>query len=286
MNTILVTGGNGQLGKSIANIANDYLKLQLIIATKAQLNISNYKAVEAFVEEHEINVIVNTAAYTNVDNAEDEPSLANEINFLAVENLAKIAKEHHIKLIHISTDYVFDGRSEIPYTEHAIPNPQNVYGSSKLKGENALLAINPSNSIIIRTSWLYSEFGANFVKTMLRLTFEKQEVSVVSDQLGAPTYAADLANAILQIVPKLHYKKVQIFHYANQGQCSWFQFAKEIVQIAKHSCKVFPVSSSQFHSKAIRPAFSLLETKKIQETFNLEIPSWKNSLNSCIKKIK
>ncbi|MFK5957377.1 MAG: dTDP-4-dehydrorhamnose reductase [Lutibacter sp.] len=286
MSTILVTGANGQLGLTLKSLEKHFSEFECFFTSKNQLNIADVEALEAFIKKNKITTIINCAAYTNVDKAEDEPILANEINHIAVENLAKLTKKNQLKLIHISTDYVFDGISETPYVENAKTTPQNVYGSSKLKGENALLAINPNNSMIIRTSWLYSEFGVNFVKTMLRLTKEKEQISVVSDQIGSPTYTADLAKTIMQIIPLLKSDGVQIYHYSNKGKCSWFQFATEIVKISKNNCKVKPVSSIEFKSSAKRPNFSLLNTNKIQKAFNLEIPHWKNSLEECISKLK
>lgn len=286
MSTILVTGANGQLGLTLKSLEKKFPSFSIIFKSKNQLNILNTKEVEECIKKNKISVIINCAAYTQVDKAEDESSLANEINHLAVKNLAEIAKKEQLKLIHISTDYVFNGISETPYLENAKTNPQNVYGSSKLKGEEALLTVNPTNAIIIRTSWLYSEFGTNFVKSMLRLTNEKEEISVVSDQIGSPTYANDLAKAILQIIPLLKSNSVQIYHYSNIGKCSWFQFATEIVNISKNNCKVRSITSLQFKSKAKRPKFSLLDTNKIQKAFNLEIPHWKNSLEECISKLK
>jgi dTDP-4-dehydrorhamnose reductase len=285
MTTILVTGAKGQLGISIANIATNFPNFRLIFKSKSELNISNAKAVEELIKCDKIKVIINCAAYTNVDKAEDEPAVANKINHIAVEHLAKISKKHDVKLIHISTDYVFEGTSKIPYKETDITNPQNSYGATKLKGEQAMLRINPSNSILIRTSWVYAEHGANFVKTILRLTKEKETISVVKDQIGSPTYAADLARTILQLIPLLKNDGVEIYHYANTGTCSWFQFAEEIVNISKHNCKVVPIASSEFKTKVQRPPYSLLNTQKIQETFKVEIPHWKESLRTCIEKI-
>jgi len=286
MSTILVTGANGQLGLELAGIEKYFPASSFFFTNKETLDITNFKAVSNFVAKNKITTIINCAAYTNVDKAEDEPVLANEINHLAVKNLAEIAKKHQLKLVHISTDYVFDGNSKTPYLENAETNPKNVYGSSKLKGEEALLAVNPSNSIIIRTSWLYSKFGINFVKSMLQLTKEKDEISVVSDQIGSPTYAYDLANTILQITPLLKSDGVQIYHYSNKGACSWFQFANEIVEISKNKCKVTPISSLKFNSKATRPNYSLLNTEKIQQRFRLKIPHWKTSLKECVFKLK
>lgn len=283
---VLITGANGQLGLEIAGLAPKFSGYSFFFADKNLLNIVSFEEVEGFISKNKVDVIVNCAAYTNVDKAEDESEMANLVNHLAVKNLALAAKKHSLKLIHISTDYVFDGESSIPYSEGDSTNPQNVYGSTKLKGEEALLKINPKNSIIIRTSWVYSEYGHNFVKTMLRLSKEKESISVVFDQIGSPTYAKDLAQAILQIIPKIESEGIQIYHYANKGQCSWFDFASAIMKIAQQSCKVLPINSSEFKTKAKRPKFSLMNTEKIQHTFNLEIPYWEDALRECVSKLE
>lgn len=283
---VLITGANGQLGLEIAALATNFADYSFFFADKSILNIVDFDEVEHYVSKNKIEVIVNCAAYTNVDKAEDEPEMADEVNNMAVRNLGKIAKKHHLKLIHISTDYVFDGNSEISYTETDATNPQNAYGISKLNGEKALLEINPKNSIIIRTSWLYSEFGSNFVKIMLRLSKEKEQIKVVSDQIGSPTYAKDLALAILQIIPKISSDDLQIYHYANKGTCSWFQFASVIIKIAQRNCQIWPIPSSAFKAKAKRPQYSLLDTDKIQHTFNLEIPNWEVALRECVLKLE
>jgi len=281
---VLITGANGQLGLEIANLAPMFSAFTFFFTDKSTLNIVDFKEVERYVSKNKIDVIVNCAAYTNVDKAEDEFDLADKVNHLAVKNLGEIAKKHHLKLIHISTDYVFDGNSEIPYTETDVTNPQNAYGISKLKGEKALLEINPKNSVIIRTSWLFSEFGHNFVKTMLQLCKEKEQISVVLDQIGSPTYAKDLARAILKIIPEINSEGLQIYHYANKGTCGWFDFAQEIMKISQSNCIILPITSAAFKTKAKRPKYSLLNTDKTQNTFNLEIPNWEDSLKECILK--
>lgn len=282
MSTILVTGAYGQLGSEIKSLKDDFSMHTILFTDKEELDITSLSAIDAFVNINAIEVIINCAAYTNVDGAEDEIELANLINFKATRNLAEIAKKYSCKLIHVSTDYVFDGDSSIAYVETDKVSPKNVYGESKLKGEKELIKINPSNSIIIRTSWLYSEFGNNFVKTILRLSDEKEELNVVEDQVGSPTYAHDLALSILKIIPQLTNSKVAIYHYANKGKCSWFHFAKEIVNLSNNKCEVKPVSSSQFKSKAKRPKYSLLNTEKIETAFNIDIPQWEVSLKKCI----
>jgi len=285
MDNILITGSKGQLGLELSKLKNDFSNYTFFLADKSSLNIADYKAVENYISENKISVIINCAAYTNVDKAEEEPELANAINHLAVKSLAEIAKKYEVKLIHISTDYVFDGTSKFPYLENDKTNPKNRYGITKLNGEKALKEINPNNSIILRTAWLYSEFGKNFVKTIRRLGEEKEAISVVSNQIGSPTYAGDLALAILQMIPKLKYKGVQVYHYANQGECSWFQLAKEIIRLSNYQCEVKPISGSEFKTKAIRPNYSLLNTEKIQADFKLEIPHWKDSLKKCIARL-
>ncbi|WP_456420792.1 dTDP-4-dehydrorhamnose reductase [Lutibacter sp.] len=283
---VLVTGSKGQLGLELVGLESVFLNYQFFFTDKNQLDITKFKDVSTFILKNKIEVLINCAAYTNVDKAEDEPNLANEINHLAVKNLAEIAKKHQLKLIHISTDYVFDGSSNIPYTEKENTNPKNVYGITKLNGEKALLKVNPPNAVIIRTAWLYSSFGKNFVKTILRLSAEKESISVVSDQIGAPTYANHLAKTILQMLPLMKSNGVQIYHYVNDGKCSWFQFAEEIIKLSKNKCEVIPVSSSTFNSKAKRPNYSLLDTKKIQQEFDVKILHWKDALAICMEQLR
>ncbi len=282
MINILVAGANGQLGLTIESLKENYLNYNFFFAIKSKLNITNKLDIDNFVQENKIDVIINCAAYTKVDEAESEYELADEINHLAVEKIAKIAKKHKIKLIHISTDYVFEGKINRGLVESDKTNPKNVYGATKLNGEIALQKINPDNSIIIRTSWVFSKFGKNFVKTILRLSSENQKINIVSDQFGSPTNAKDLAKAILDIIPSLSNNKVQIYHYANVGSCSWFQFAQEIVKGSSNNCKVMPIFAKEFKVKAKRPNYSILNSEKIQKKFNLKIPNWKDSLNESI----
>ena len=282
MINILVTGSNGQLGSSILSLENNFSDYNLLFTDIDDLDLLNFSDVENYIVKNKIEVIINCAAYTNVDKAEDELGIADEINNLAVENLARLAKKFRMKLIHISTDYVFDGNAEKPYFEKDKPNPQSIYGLTKMKGEKAMMCINPVNSLIIRTSWLYSKYGHNFVKTILELSKEKEKISVVSDQIGSPTYANDLAQAILQLIPSLKNKGVQIYHYANKGKCSWFDFAKEIVNLSNNKCLVEAIPSERFETKTKRPKFSLLNTEKIETVFQIEIPYWKDSLKNCL----
>lgn len=285
MKHVLITGSDGQLGTSIKELVLEFLNYKFFFTDKDSLDISSLDKLQNFVEENNVDVIINCAAYTNVDGAEDELELADKINNIAVENLGVVSKENQLKLIHISTDYVFDGDSEIPYLERDATNPKNNYGLTKLKGEEVLFKLNPENCIIIRTSWLYAALGNNFVKTMLRLFKEKETINVVSDQIGSPTNANDLAKVVLELISKITNKDVEVFHYSNKGTCSWFQFSKEILKNTNETCTIIPVSSELFKSKAKRPKFSILNTQKIQDTFNIQIPSWKESLSNCLNKI-
>jgi dTDP-4-dehydrorhamnose reductase len=278
MNNILVTGGNGQLGSELREIAPNYQDYNFLFTGVKDLDITNHTAVTAFVESNKINVIINCAAYTAVDKAESEPELADAINHLAVANFAQIAKDKNIKLIHISTDYVFDGTNHKPYVETDTPNPQSVYGKTKLDGELAMQLISPANSIIIRTSWVYSKFGNNFVKTMVRLADTKDEISVVVDQIGSPTNAADLAGAILNILPQIKNETVKVFHYSNEGVCSWYDFTKAIFEINKVNCSVFPITTDDYPTAAKRPLNNRLNKNKIKLKFKISIPNWKDSL--------
>ena len=278
MNNILVTGGNGQLGSELREIAPNYQDYNFLFTDVKDLDITNHIAVKEFIEINKINVIINCAAYTAVDKAESEQDLSDAINHLAVANFAQIAKDNNIKLIHISTDYVFDGTNHKPYVETDIPNPQSVYGQTKLDGELAMQQINPANSIIIRTSWVYSKFGNNFVKTMLRLAETRDEVSVVADQIGSPTNAADLAKAILTVLPQIENKTPEIYHYSNEGVCSWYDFAKAIFEIEGLHIKVNAIESSQYPTPAKRPFYSVLNKRKIKAGYQIETPYWRESL--------
>jgi len=284
MSNILVTGGNGQLGSEIKELSISCTNGSFFFTDVSDLDITNYTAVAAFIKTNSIDVIVNCAAYTAVDKAESEPELADAINHLAVKNLAIIARERGAKLIHISTDYVFDGTGHKPYVETDTPNPQSVYGQTKLDGELAMQAINPANSIIIRTSWVYSNFGSNFVKTMLRLGKEHEKINVVSDQIGSPTYAGDLAKAILEILPQIKNEQVAIYHYTNSGICSWSDFAKAIFQIKGVEVMVHPILTSQYPTLAKRPQYSVLENSKIKKKFNLNMSYWVDSLKNNLEK--
>lgn len=279
---ILVTGSNGQLGRSIQeqykNPDDQYFFTDI-----DSLDICNIDAIEKYICDKNIDLIINCAAYTNVEKAEVETVLAENVNVKAVENLAKTAKKHDLFLFHISTDYVFGGVSNTPITEGDAPNPQSVYGRTKRQGELAILQ-EKCNAIIIRTSWLYSEFGHNFVKTMLNIFDSRDVINVVIDQIGSPTYARDLAKAIVDIISGRKYKgREGIYHFSDEGLCSWYDFAVHIAKLSeKHSCKISPCYSSQFPSSVNRPAYSVLDKSKIKEVFGISVPYWADSLNDCI----
>jgi dTDP-4-dehydrorhamnose reductase len=277
-----VTGSKGQVGSELALLSSDYT-YNFFFTDKEELDISNQEKINDFIELNFINIIINGAAYTAVDKAETEIELADKINHKAVQYLAEVAKERSIKLIHISTDYVFDGTNFRPYVECDRTNPNSVYGETKLRGEDILQKINPLNSIIIRTSWVYSSFGANFVKTMLRLGKDRDSLGVIFDQVGTPTYARDLAKAILDILPKVESDKVEIYNYSNEGVLSWYDFSKEIMRMAKINCVVNPIETKEYPTPAKRPHYSLLNKSKIKEKFQIEIPFWKDSLDRCLK---
>ena len=283
---ILITGANGQLGREIQELALSYTEYSFYCTDKNQLDITNKQNIRQYCELNDIKIIINCAAFTAVDKAETEEKSANKINHLAVKILAEIAKQQQISLIHLSTDYVFNGRNYRPYQETDRTDPQNIYGKTKLQGELALLEINPKNSIIIRTSWLYSSFGNNFVKTMLHLSKERAELGVIFDQIGTPTYAKDLAQAILNIIPQLNNKQVELYHYSNEGVCSWFDFVKAIFEYKKIICKINPIETQAYPTPAIRPHYSLLNKNKIKQAYGINIPYWKNSLAECLNQIK
>lgn len=281
MNNVLVTGSNGQLGSEIRELANNY-DYTFFFTDRNSLDISNESAIREFINTNSINIIINCAAYTAVDYAESDEVNANKINHLAVKSLASISKEKNIKLIHVSTDYVFNGNNYKPYAEDDITNPNGVYGKTKLDGEVAIKEINPKNSIIIRTSWVYSSFGANFVKTMLRLGREKNSLGVIFDQVGTPTYARDLAKVILDILPNINNQRIEIYNYSNEGVLSWYDFSKEIMRMAKIDCIINPIETKAYPTPATRPHYSLLNKSKIKEAFNISIPFWKDSLDECL----
>lgn len=270
----LVTGANGQLGNELRLLLKD----NALYVDKDQLDITDAEAVKSFFSANRFDAVINCAAYTAVDKAEADEELARSINARGPENLAKTG----IPLIHVSTDYVFDGTNCRPYVETDTANPQSVYGRTKLAGEQAVLE-NASAAVIIRTAWLYSEFGNNFVKTMRRLGTEKAQLNVVFDQVGTPTYAADLAAAVVHILPRLRPGMKEIFHFSNEGVCSWYDFAVEIMKLSGLNCRVNPIESKDYPTPARRPFYSVLNKTKIKQTFNLKINHWKESLQSCLK---
>lgn len=280
---VLVTGSNGQLGSELKALSKNY-NYHFFFSARESLDIIDFRALKQFILDNQINAIINCAAYTAVDRAEDNDQLelADAINHLAVRNMAQLSKELNITLVHISTDYVFNGESFKPYLENDSTQPKTVYGQTKLNGEKALININPNNSIIIRTSWVYSSYGNNFVKTMLRLGKDKDSLGVIYDQVGTPTYARDLAKVILDILPKLINDKVEIYNYSNEGVLSWYDFAKVIMDTANLDCKVDPIETFEYPTPAKRPHYSVLNKAKIKSTFNIDIPYWKDSLNDCL----
>ena len=285
MKSILVTGSNGQLGNEIKILGNDYRNIEFFFHDVDTLDLTDYPLLEDFFYKHKPDYVINCAAYTAVDKAEKEKEQAFMINAEVPGKLAELSKKYMTKLIHISTDYVFDGKNYRPYKEDDVPDPISVYGKSKFEGENRILDHN--NAVIIRTSWLYSAFGNNFVKTILKLGKEKKELGIVFDQIGSPTYAGDLASAILQIISSSIADEKNylpgIYHYANEGVCSWYDLAVEIIRVAGLDCKINPVETWEYPLPAKRPLYSVLNKNKIKSTFKLDIPHWKDSLTLFLK---
>jgi len=270
--SVLITGAHGQLGSEFINL------LPNALATGSKdLDITNKRAVRDFIKQNDVDTIINCAGYTAVDAAELDFNNATKINVLGPEILAKTG----CKIIHFSTDYVFDGRADSPYKTTEWPIPLSVYGNTKLMGEKAVLRFSPE-SIVIRTSWLYSPYGKNFVKTMQKLGSEKSEINVVNDQIGTPTYAADLAAAVVQILPQMNIFNSGVYHFSNLGQCSWYDFACEIMKQSGLNCKVNPIPSSKYPTAAKRPKYSVLDKEKIQQTFGIKMADWQNALTRCI----
>ena len=277
---ILITGANGQLGNEMRVVSQEQNALVYHFTDVAELDICDIDAIERFVTEHDIHCIVNCAAYTNVNKAEEDAVLCEKLNHLAPANLAEVAARHGIGLIHVSTDYVFNGEHYLPYKEDDATCPNSVYGSTKLAGEEAIMQLCPS-AVIIRTAWLYSTFGNNFVKTMLRLGSERDELGVVFDQIGTPTYARDLARAIQHII----YKGIVpgIYHYSNEGVCSWYDFTKMIFSLGGiTTCSLRPLHTHEYPTPAARPHYSVLDKTKIKTTYGIEVPYWVDSLRECI----
>lgn len=280
---ILVTGTNGQLGNEIRVLSEQFPQHSFFFTDINELDICDKESIEVFVNRNKIELIINCAAYTAVDKAEQEQQFAFKLNAEAVGNICEVTQNNHIFLVHISTDYVFDGTKKEAYVETDITNPISVYGKTKCKGEEIIIQ-HCLPSYIIRTSWLYSSFGNNFVKTILRLSAEKPKLNIINDQIGAPTYARDLAKAILIMISsgKLP-KKPEIYHYANEGKISWYDFALAIVEIAKRNAAVKPIPTAEYLLPATRPANSLFCLDKIKKDFNLNIPFWKESLRDCME---
>jgi dTDP-4-dehydrorhamnose reductase len=287
MYNILVTGSNGQLGNELRRIVEDKDKINKYYFTDiADLDITDKNAVAEFLIKNNFDIAVNCAAYTNVDKAEDDKEKADLINHIGPKNLAEVCRDNNCFLIHVSTDYVFDGTKNTPYTETDETKPLGVYGITKLNGENAIIS-SGCEYVIIRTSWLYSSFGKNFLKTMQKLTAEKESLKVVFDQVGTPTYAGDLANVIYKIILKNDGNiKNQIYHFSNEGVCSWYDFTVAINEVFGHNCKVLPCHSDEFPSKVTRPSFSVLDKTKIKEALKVEIPHWKEAIGEFIKVLK
>lgn len=290
MKTVLITGSKGQLGSEIKKLSenNPETNIQFIFTDIDELNISDLNSLQLFFLNNQVDFIVNCAAYTNVDKAESDEKNAKLINATAVQNLADLSSVYNIPVIHISTDYVFDGRQKSPYTEKDPVNPVTIYGKTKLSGEENIK--NAYKYLIIRTSWLYSVYGNNFVKTMLRLANEKDQINVVNDQIGSPTNAAGLAEAILLIIRNtisdISFFKSGIYHYSDEGSCSWYEFAKEIMDYSGLNCLVSPVSSNQYSTDAKRPEFSLLDKSKIKDIYKVNVSDWKESLRKCLNEMK
>jgi len=286
---ILLIGADGQLGQEVLNQLNALADTEVTPTTIASLDITDAYKLENRILSDTFDFLINCTAYTAVDKAETEVSLAEAINAEAIQIIGDMAAQHNIKVIHISTDYVFDGTAYLPYAEEAPTLPDSIYGKTKLKGEQKLLNSNPQ-SIIIRTSWLYSKNGNNFVKTMLRLGKERDELKVVADQIGTPTYANDLAQLICHIINTDMSNQISfkpgIYHYSNEGVASWYDFAISIFQNTNIDCKVIPIASKEFPTAAPRPHYSVLNKAKIKNTYQIEIPHWQTSLKKCLSTIK
>lgn len=284
MKKIIVTGANGQLGSEIRLLAKHYLNFDFDFVDRDDFSLEDDNSIIAYFDKSQPDFCINCAAYTAVDKAESEEEIADLVNHKAVAVIAAWCAKNDCKLIHISTDYVFDGNSPLPLSEDQVTQPQNIYGATKLAGEKACIANDP-DSIIIRTAWVYSEFGANFVKTMLRLMKEREVIGVVNDQVGSPTYAADLAKVILAIIADVDWKH-GIYHYSNEGEISWFDFAVAIKELISSECVVNSVSTAEYPTPAKRPPYSLLNKNKIKKVYGIEIPNYKDSLRHCLTRLE
>jgi dTDP-4-dehydrorhamnose reductase len=285
MAIILVTGANGQLGNELIKASKNYYGYDFIFTDIDTVDITSADKIAAFIKKSEPDWLINCAAYNFVDKAESEPEKALMINSTAVKNIAEAIKRSECRFIHVSSDYIFDGGSNMPYNESSAANPLSAYGRSKLEGEKNALQYN--RSMIIRTAWLYSSFGSNFVKTILCKAREKDSLKVIFDQTGTPTYAADLAESIMNIISGVIKNRVAfnagIYHYSNEGVCSWYDLAEEIVKEAGLQCKIIPILTKDYPAAARRPFYSVLDKTRIKETYNIEIPHWRSSLKKCIK---
>ena len=282
--TILVTGGNGQLGRSL-RLASAESSHRYIFTDVEELDITSATAIEPLFEREKVDIVVNCAAYTAVDLAEEEEAIADTINHKAVALLAKACRQHNATLIHISTDYIFSGEAQRPYAEDAEPAPLGVYGRTKFAGERAI-AESGCKHLILRTAWLYSEFGRNFVKTMRNLTATRNEIKVVADQVGTPTYAGDLAEAIVAIIESGKSDRCGTYHYTNLGECSWYDFAVEIARLSgNNECHIEPCTTADYPTKAKRPQYSVLDKSLFIATFGTTIPEWRDSLAKCIEQL-
>jgi dTDP-4-dehydrorhamnose reductase len=287
---ILVTGANGQLGRSIKSLVEQQKKSHsFVFVTRDQLDLSSPSNFQNYFDIHKFDLIINCAAYTAVDRAENYQEEADMINHIAVKKIAEIAKSNNIKLIHISTDFVFDGLKHKPYSESDACSPLNIYGKTKLEGENAILSIMKFNATIIRTSWLYSEYGNNFVSTIIKLAQKNNNLNIVSDQMGTPTYAKDLGQAILNIIKNEKFNEpnrvTEIYHYSNEGECSWYDFAKEVINISGIKCTISSINSEDYPTAARRPRNTIMSKEKISNEFGLKIVFWKDSLKCCMKNL-
>jgi dTDP-4-dehydrorhamnose reductase len=283
MKNILITGGNGQLGSEFKYLSESNENTFFFTDYK-ELDITDKQQIDSAIKENNIDCLINCAAYTNVDKAEDEFEQANLINNIGAANLAEICASNDVEFIHVSTDYVFDGTSNIPYTEEMETCPLGVYGKTKRDGEMAVIAAQ-GKSLILRTSWLYSSFGNNFVKTMIRLGKEREELSVVADQIGTPTYSRDLAKAILTIIKKDNKEYNKIYHFSNEGVTSWYDFAHAIMEISNIECRVLPIESKDYPTKVVRPFYSVLNKSGIKRDFGVEIPHWRLACLECVKEL-
>lgn len=285
---ILVTGSNGQLGSELRELSNEYADYSFTFTDVAELDITDIKALDDFFSKEKYDFVINCAAYTAVDAAESNQELAFKLNTTAVDMLVEMAEKYGFFFVQISTDYVFDGEKNVPYVEEDVPIPSSTYGKTKLEAER-LIIYSDINAIVIRTAWLYSTYGKNYVKSMIKYGNERDEMNIVFDQVGTPTYARDLADAILTIIPQLQQKEKpyrEIFQYTNEGVCSWFDFTKHIYNHEGIKCKVNPIRTCDYPTAAQRPAYSVLDKSKIKKAFGIDIPYWTDSLDAMLEKLK